>query len=139
MTENKDVLSLEKENEELKEEYIKLAKKYEKLHDKLYAKDFFEVEPAGKYTEDSRKFQNGLCVFNNRLGMAYSVTEIVEVLNSLVKNQDLIIRLFDDKIEYLKDDVEIAIKAGISPSKIYNEINRLEELKEKIINVMYND
>ena len=36
-----------------KKEYIKMAKKYEKLHDKLYERDFFEVEPAGEYTEDS--------------------------------------------------------------------------------------
>lgn len=69
--------------QDCEEKFIKLAKKYEKLHDKLYERDFFEVETAGEYTADSRKFQNGLCVFNNRLGMAYSVTEIVEVLNHM--------------------------------------------------------
>jgi hypothetical protein len=71
------------EHKDWKEEFIKLAKKYEKLHNKFYERDFFEVEIADECVADSRKFQNGLCVFNNRLGMAYSVTEIVEVLNHM--------------------------------------------------------
>lgn len=61
----------------------KILQKYDELDTKLYEKDFFEVENATDYTEDSRVFKNGLCVFNNRLGMAYSVTEIVEVLNNM--------------------------------------------------------
>ena len=73
-----------KEYKDWKEEFIILAKKYERLHDKFYERDFFEVETADECTADSRKFQNGLCVFNNRLGMAYSVTEIVEVLNDMI-------------------------------------------------------
>ena len=71
------------ENKDWEKEFIKLAKKYEKLHNKFYERDFFEVEIADECVADSRKFQNGLCVFNNRLGMAYSVTEIVEVLNHM--------------------------------------------------------
>ena len=31
---------------------------------------------------DDRQFKNGKCVFNQRLGFAYSVEEIVEVLNN---------------------------------------------------------
>ena len=46
-------------------------------------KQLAEVETADECTADSRKFQNGLCVFNNRLGICYSVTEIVEVLNHM--------------------------------------------------------
>lgn len=72
------------EYQDCEERFIKLAKKYEKLYNKFYERDFFEVETADEYVADSRKFQNGLCVFNNRLGMAYSVTEIVEVLNTMV-------------------------------------------------------
>ena len=115
-----------------KKEYLILVKKYEKLHDKLYAKDTFEVEPAGEYTEDSRTFKNGLCVYNNRLGMAYSVTEIVEVLNSLVEYKDLITELFDEKIEALEDDLERAVKAGMPSSALYEEIDELNELKKQI-------
>ena len=68
--------------------------RYNELHKKLYQKDFFEVDLAGEYTEDSRVFKNGLCVFNNRLGMAYSVTEIVEVLNNM-----------SDTIDALQDEL----------------------------------
>lgn len=71
------------EHQDWEEKFIELAKKYEKLHNKFYERDFFEVEIADECVADSRKFQNGLCVFNNRLGMAYSVTEIVEVLNHM--------------------------------------------------------
>ena len=120
-----------------KKEYLSLVKKYTKLHDKLYAKDTFEVEPADEYTEDSRTFKNGLCVFNNRLGMAYSVTEIVEVLNSLVEYKDLINELFDKKIEALENDLERAVKAGMPTSTLYEEIDELETLKEEIMELWY--
>ena len=119
-----------------KKEYIKMAKKYEKLHEKLYAKDFFEVEPAGEYTEDSRTFKNGLCVFNNRLGFAYSVTEIVEVLNSLHEMQDLILELFDARIEALENDIERAIDAGMPVSILYDELEDLQTLKNDIKKIL---
>lgn len=120
-----------------KEEYLSLVKKYEKLHDKLYAKDTFEVEPADEYTEDSRTFKNGLCVFNNRLGMAYSVTEIVEVLNSLVEYKDLVSNLFDEKIEALENDLERSVKAGMPTSILYEELDELETLKEECMRLWY--
>ena len=119
-----------------KKEYIKMAKKYEKLHDKLYERDFFEVEPAGEYTEDSRTFKNGLCVFNNRLGFAYSVTEIVEVLNGLHEMQDLILELFDARIEALENDIERAIDAGMPVSILYDELEDLQTLKNDIKKIL---
>lgn len=121
----------------LKEKYFKLVKKYNKLHDKLYKKDYFEVESAGEYTEDSRTFKNGLCVYNNRLGMGYSVTEIVEVLNSLVEYKDLVSELFDNKIEILEKDLERAVKAGMPTSILYDEIDELETLKEEVMELWY--
>ena len=120
-----------------KKEYLTLAKKYEKLHDKLYAKDTFEVEPAGEYTDDTRTFKNGLCVYNNRLGFAYSVSEIVEVLNSLVEYKDLISELFDKKIEALENDLERAVKAGMPTSILYEELDELESLKEEVLGLWY--
>ena len=120
-----------------KKEYLNLVKKYTKLHDKLYKRDFFEVEPADEYTEDSRTFKNGLCVYNNRLGMAYSVTEIVEVLNSLVEYKDLINELFDKKIEALENDLERAVKAGMGTSILYEELDELENLKEECMRLWY--
>ena len=119
-----------------KKEYIRIAKKYEKLHEKLYAKDFFEVEPAGEYTEDSRTFKNGLCVYNNRLGFAYSVSEIVEVLNSLHEMQDLILELFDARIEALENDIERAIDAGMPVSILYDELEDLQTLKNDIKKIL---
>lgn len=120
-----------------KKEYLNLIKKYEKLHDKLYKKDTFEVEPADEYTEDSRTFKNGLCVYNNRLGFAYSVTEIVEVLNSLVEYKDLVSNLFDEKIEALENDLERAVKAGMPTSILYEEIDELETLKKEVMELWY--
>ena len=120
-----------------KKEYFSLVKKYTKLHDKLYKRDFFEVEPADEYTEDSRTFKNGLCVYNNRLGMAYSVTEIVEVLNSLVEYKDLINELFDKKIEALENELERAVKAGMGTSILYEELDELENLKEECMRLWY--
>ncbi len=119
-----------------KKEYINLAKKYEKLHDKLYEKDFFEVESAGEYTDDTRTFKNGLCVYNNRLGFAYSVTEIVEVLNSFREMQDLIIQLFDERIEALENDLDRAVRAGMPTSILYDELDNLETLKNDIEKIM---
>ena len=120
-----------------KKEYLSLVKKYEKLHDKLYAKDTFEVEPADEYTEDSRTFKNGLCVYNNRLGMAYSVTEIVEVLNSLVEYKDLVSNLFDEKIEALENELERSVKAGMGTSILYEEIEELETLKKEVMDLWF--
>ena len=120
-----------------KKEYLNLVKKYTKLHDKLYAKDTFEVEPAGEYTDDTRTFKNGLCVYNNRLGFAYSVSEIVEVLNSLVEYKDLISELFDKKIEALENDLERAVKAGMPTSILYEELDELESLKEEVLGLWY--
>lgn len=118
-------------------EYLNLVKKYTKLHDKLYARDIFEVEQAGEYTEDSRTFKNGLCVYNNRLGFAYSVSEIVEVLNSLVEYKDLITELFDNKIEALENELDRAVKAGMPTSILYDELEELENLKEEILELWW--
>lgn len=41
-----------------------------------------------KYCSDDRQFKNSKCVFNQRLGFAYSVDEIVEVLNTLGDEND---------------------------------------------------
>lgn len=48
---------------------------------------------------DDRKFANGMCVYNQRLGFAYSVDETVEVLNALgssLEDKTVIRRLYLD-------------------------------------------
>ena len=69
--------------------------------------------------------------------MAYSVTEIVEVLNSLVEYKDLINELFDKKIEALENDLERAVKAGMGTSILYEEIEELENLKKQCMDAWY--
>ena len=60
----------------------------------------FSVEECNQCS-DNRKFQNGECVYNNRLGFAYSVDEIVEVLNQN-KYQDGVNDLIQNKIWYVQ-------------------------------------
>lgn len=53
-----------------------------------------------KEISDDRKFANGKCIYNTRLGMAYSVDEAVEVLNSLGTFGDFLSELLQKKIWY---------------------------------------
>lgn len=53
-----------------------------------------------KGASDDRKFVNGKCIYNTRLGMAYSVDEAVEVLNSLGTFGDFLSELLQIKIWY---------------------------------------
>ena len=49
--------------------------------------------------------------------------------------RNLIIQLFDDKIEALEDDLTRAIKAGMPSSILYDEIDELEALKDEIMEI----
>ena len=53
-----------------------------------------------KGISDDRKFANGKCIYNTRLGMAYSADEAVEVLNSLGTFGDFLSELIQTKIWY---------------------------------------
>ena len=55
----------------------------------------FIVETCEYPIAEDREFRNNTCVYNQRLKIAYSVEEIVEVLNNM-----------GDKIDDLKDDNE---------------------------------
>ena len=46
--------------------------------------------------------------------------------------RELIIKLFDDKIKLLEHDLEMAVKAGMPSSILYDEIDELEALKDEI-------
>lgn len=46
--------------------------------------------------------------------------------------RELIIKLFDDRIEALEDDLTRVIKAGMPSSILYDEIDELEALKDEI-------
>lgn len=49
--------------------------------------------------------------------------------------RDLIIQLFDDKIEALEDDLTRAIKAGMPSSIVYDELDELEALRDEIMEI----
>lgn len=55
----------------------------------------FIVETC-KQCSDDRQFKNSKCVFNQRLGFAYSVDEIVEVLNALGDENEQLKQLVDE-------------------------------------------
>lgn len=63
------------------------------------SKERFIVSNA-KEISDDRKFVNGKCIYNTRLGIAYSVDEAVEVLNSLGTFGDFLSELVQTKIWY---------------------------------------
>jgi hypothetical protein len=49
--------------------------------------------------------------------------------------RDLIVKLFDDKIETLEDDLIKAVKAGMPSSILYDELDELEALKDEIMEI----
>lgn len=69
----------------------------------------FIVETC-KQCSDDRQFKNSKCVFNQRLGFAYSVDEIVEVLNALGDENEQLKQEnqgIQEKVMRLLDYVEI--------------------------------
>lgn len=67
---------------------------------------FIVDDKPGKFIADERVFKNNKCVFNKRLGFAYSVDEIVEVLNELGKSGDFLTDLIQTKIWYCQAKYE---------------------------------
>ena len=55
--------------------------------------------------------------------------------NRKKSSKDLILKLFDDKIKILENDLDKAVKAGMPSSIIYDEIDTLEILKNEIIEI----
>lgn len=49
--------------------------------------------------------------------------------------RDLIIQLFDDRIEALEGDLTRVIKAGMPSSILYDEIDELEVLRDEIMGI----
>lgn len=93
---------------------------------------------------DDRAFKNNKCVFNRRLGFAYSVDEIVEVLNNNDVeddfNQSECITVYDLKqeIKKLKKEIrelkQIPSKLDIRIEKLQDDLNKLSEMNTKDLN-----
>ena len=90
---------------------------------------------------DDRAFKNNKCVYNQRLGFAYSVDEIVEVLNNEDDfNQSECITVYDLKqeIKKLKKENEnlkqIPSKLDIRIEKLQDDLNKLSEMNTNDLN-----
>lgn len=86
----------------------------------------FVVDEAGKFCADERKFCNGKCVYNQILGFAYSVDQIVEVLNN-DDYYDRVMDLMQNKIWYMQGMFH---RTGLKKYK-YME-NTLMELRDEL-------
>lgn len=114
----------DKEENDYKEKYEKLYKKYEDLQDLVYREDYFLVEGTTEYTEDSCAFKNNTCVYNKRLGKPYSATEIVEVLNT---TSELI-----ESLEKSLDKTNDVVRKVVNVLEESDELVSKEELKKVI-------
>lgn len=75
----------------------------------------FIVETCEYPIAEDREFRNNTCVYNQRLKIAYSVEEIVEVLNNM---GDKIDDLEDDKEQLHKKITELNKELAICHSKM---------------------
>ncbi len=114
-----------KEEIDYKEKYEKLYKKYEDLQDLVYREDYFLVEGTTEYTEDSCAFKNNTCVYNKRLGLEYSATQIVEIINTMSEQVESLEKALDKSEDIVR--------------KVVNVLNEGEELidKEKLKKAIY--
>lgn len=87
----------------------------------------FRVDECSRCGDD-RQFKNGKVVYNQRLGMAYSVDEIVEVFNTIgmsLDNQSII------REKYLN------LKNGFTDDKTFTKAEAMEMLESiaKVLDV----
>lgn len=89
-------------------------------------KDRFVVKDCEECL-DEIQFKNGKCVFNRRLGFAYSVDNIVEVLNNQGRYQDDVNDLIQNRIWHTQAMYKLT---GEEQYKIIETI--LKELREEL-------
>lgn len=106
----------DKEEIDYKEKFEELFKRYEELLDILYREDDFLVESTTENTEDSCAFKNNTCVYNKRVDMAYSATQIVEIINTMSDQVKSLEKLLD-----AEKDLRMKIAEKIKESDIDNE------------------
>ena len=86
---------------------------------------------------DERSFKNNKCVFNQRLGFAYSVDEIVEVLNDNGDYEQEVKGTLTKRIDELKRGKKIFLKQSKEDhaliEALYNgKIRELERILRKV-------
>lgn len=96
----------DKEEIDYKEKFDELFKRYEDLLDVLYREDDFLVEGTTENTEDSCAFKNNTCVYNKRVDMAYSATQIVEIINTMSDQVKSLEKALDAKNDIMKKIAE---------------------------------
>lgn len=112
----------DKEEVDYKEKFEELFERYEDLLEVLYRKDNFLVEGTTENTEDSCAFKNNTCVYNERLGMAYNATQIVEIINTM-----------SEQVESLEKALDKSEDIVRKVANLLNEGNINEEELEKIL------
>lgn len=95
---------------------------------KMNGKPRFIVDDGHDRVAPERIFRNGKVVFNTRLGFAYSVDEIVEVLNQQGKYQDEVYDFLQNKIWYAQGQYR---RTGKEEFKVLEET--LRELREELL------
>ncbi len=94
----------------------------------MNGKPRFIVDEGHDRVAPERIFRNGKVVFNTRLGFAYSVDEIVEVLNQQGKYQDEVYDFLQNKIWYAQGQYR---RTGKEEFKVLEET--LRELREELL------
>ena len=112
----------DKEEIDYKEKFEELHEKYEDLLDVLYREDVFLVEGTTECMDDSRAFKNDTCVYNKRLDMAYSATEIVEILNTTSERIDSLEKALDETYDVIRKVVNVLEEGDIDKEKILKVI-----------------
>jgi len=100
-----------------------------------------------KECSDDKAFQNNKCVYNQRLGFAYSIDDIVEILNNtdeiVIENfnlekenkefKDRVFNIIDKNIDKLQRKYDFGQKNGMCPMhNIIHSINTLKNLKKEL-------
>lgn len=113
----------DKEEIDYKEKFEELLERYEDLLDVLYRKDDFLVEGTTENTEDSCAFKNNTCVYNERLGIAYNATQIVEIINTMSEQVESLEKALDKSEDIVR--------------KIVNVLGEGEVDKEELMKIIY--
>lgn len=119
----------------------------EKNIDELYNIRWNPNEPRFIVISDDKAFQNNKCVYNQRLGFAYSIDDVVELLNNsdkiFIENfnlqkenkefKDKVFNIIDKNIDKLQKKYDFGQKNGMCPMhNIIHSINTLKKLKKEL-------
>lgn len=95
----------------------------------------FIIENCEDRIAENREFRNNTCVYNQRLGFAYSVEEIVEVLNNMGDEIDKL-KEENEKFKKMADLMEYQLKVQDRIIKEYEEESEIKYWKDKTMKLL---